>query len=91
VAAQGMSGGGAGACARSWITRRDGTAEVIPSKLVTRLAPGDRLVIETAGGGGYGEPARRAPAAVNGDIADGKVSGAEPCRQAAEKPNKPGP
>ncbi len=74
VPADGMKGGRAGACARSWIERGDGTTEVIPSKLVTRLAPGDRLVIETAGAGGYGEPSQRAAAAVTTDIADGKVS-----------------
>jgi len=74
VPAPGMRGGGAGACARSWITRRDGSTEVIASKVVTRLAPGDRLVIETAGAGGYGDPARRRAEAVMGDIADGKVS-----------------
>jgi N-methylhydantoinase B len=72
--ADGMRGGEAGACARSWIERGDGTTEVIPSKLVTRLAPGDRLVIETAGAGGYGEPSKRAAAAVASDVADGKVS-----------------
>jgi len=74
VPAAGMKGGLAGACARSWIRRRDGSTEVIPSKLVTQLAPGDRLVIETAGAGGYGEPARRATEAVSNDVADGKVS-----------------
>ncbi len=74
VPAEGMNGGLAGACARSWIARRNGTSEVIPSKLVTRLAPGDRLVIETAGAGGYGEPGRRAAEAVRDDIANGKVS-----------------
>jgi N-methylhydantoinase B len=74
VPAPGMRGGGAGACARSWIARRDGTTEVIPSKVVTRLAPGDRLVIETAGAGGYGDPGERSAEAIKCDIADGKVS-----------------
>lgn len=74
VAAAGAKGGGAGACARSWITRKDGTDEMIPSKVVTRLWPGDRLVIETAGAGGYGPPAERERAAVARDVADGKVS-----------------
>ncbi len=72
--ASGMNGGEPGACARSWITRADGSTEIIPSKVVTRLAPGDRLVIETAGAGGYGPPAARDPEAVRRDIADGKVS-----------------
>ncbi|HEX4892275.1 MAG TPA: hypothetical protein VFV47_03240, partial [Hyphomicrobiaceae bacterium] len=62
-----------GAMAHSTITRGDGSVEVIPSKVVTRVAPGDRIVITTAGGGGFGPPAERAPEAVAKDIADGKV------------------
>jgi N-methylhydantoinase B len=85
VPAPGMRGGGAGACARSWITRRDGTTEVIASKVVTRLAPGDRLVIETAGAGGYGDPTRRRAEAVIGDVADGKVSAQPGARVLAEE------
>jgi len=54
-----VNGGGPGALARSWIVRKDGTTETIQSKVVTRLAPGDKVVIETAGGGGYG-PLRNA-------------------------------
>ena len=48
--------------------------EVIPSKVVTSLDPGDRIIISTAGGGGYGPPAAREPDAVARDVADGKVS-----------------
>ena len=61
--ALGADGGGAGATARGVITRRDGTVEEIPSKCVTLLQAGDRLLIETAGGGGYGDPAGRSQAA----------------------------
>ncbi len=74
-AAQGLFGGGAGAMARSVIHRRDGSQEVIPSKIVTRLNKGDRVVIETAGGGGYGDPARRSNAARAADVANRKVGG----------------
>lgn len=73
-AAGGLFGGAPGAMARSVIHRRDGTEEVIPSKIVTRLNRGDRVVIETAGGGGYGDPARRGDAARQADRADGKVT-----------------
>ena len=45
-----------------------------PSKLVTTLQAGDRVVMETAGGGGYGDPAARDPAKLRGDLADGKIS-----------------
>jgi N-methylhydantoinase B/oxoprolinase/acetone carboxylase alpha subunit len=33
---------------------RDGREELLPGKIALRLAPGDRLRIETPGGGGYG-------------------------------------
>lgn len=71
--AAGMAGGASGACARSWITRADGREEVIQSKIVTRLAPGDRLVIATAGAGGYGPPEGRDRERLGEDVADGKV------------------
>jgi N-methylhydantoinase B len=74
AAAAGLAGGDAGAMARSWIQRADGSREEILSKLVTKLAKGDRLIVETAGGGGFGPPAERDPAALAEDRADGKVS-----------------
>jgi N-methylhydantoinase B/oxoprolinase/acetone carboxylase alpha subunit len=70
----GVSGGGNGAMAHSVIFRSDGREETIPSKLVTWLNRGDRLIVETAGGGGYGKPEDRAPDAVESDIENGKVS-----------------
>lgn len=72
--AKGVGGGGDGGRACSVILRRDGAREVIPSKIVTRLNRGDRVVVQTAGGAGYGDPGRRAPAAVARDLADGKVT-----------------
>lgn len=78
--AAGAQGGMAGAPARSVIIRADGTEEVVPSKLVTVLKPGDRLLVETAGGGGYGHPGERERDRVAADIADGKVSAEEAAR-----------
>ena len=76
TAAAGLQGGASGGMAHSTITRAagNGAVEVIPSKIVTRLAPGDRVVISTAGGGGFGAPGTREPAAITRDIADGKIS-----------------
>jgi N-methylhydantoinase B len=61
-----------GASARSVIIRADGREEVIPSKALTVLNKGDRVIVETPGGGGYGDPRRRR--SVQEDVANGKVS-----------------
>ena len=70
----GGEGGEAGALAKTVIHRANGAAEEVPSKLVTTLYPGDRVLIQTAGGGGYGPTAERNPSAVRSDVANGKVS-----------------
>jgi N-methylhydantoinase B len=70
----GVAGGGSGAMARSTIVRANGRVEVIPSKLMTTLYKADRLVIETAGGGGFGEPMQRHEQSVQQDALDGKVN-----------------
>jgi N-methylhydantoinase B len=72
--AKGRLGGGAGARAVSTIRRAAGGDEIIHSKTVGRLGPGDRVIVETAGGGGHGEPASREPARRVADIADRKVT-----------------
>jgi N-methylhydantoinase B len=41
---------------------------------VTELTRNDRLIIETAGGGGYGPPSKRSRERVLADILDGKIS-----------------
>ncbi len=78
--AQGAQGGGPGAFAVSTIHRRDGVEDVIPSKGMYVLKPGDRVVVETAGGGGHGDAHAREPERVAADIADGKI-GAAAARQ----------
>ena len=54
----GLAGGLPGACGRNAVERADGTVEELPGVAQTRMAPGDVLVVETPGGGGYG---RRRP------------------------------
>ena len=58
----------------STIIRGDGSEEVVPSKLLTQVKAGDRLIIETAGGGGYGPPRERSKQAIEADVRNGKVS-----------------
>ncbi len=72
--AKGSQGGEPGALASARILRVAGGQEVILSKQVTTLYPGDRLCIETAGGGGYGAPAQRSIEARSDDLASGKVT-----------------
>lgn len=53
----GLRGGGQGAVGRNWLLRR-GRRRRLPSKALLQLEPGDLLVMETPGGGGWGEPPR---------------------------------
>jgi len=73
-AAQGAAGGEPGALAYSEICRRDGSVEIVASKRLTTLMPGDRVVVSTAGGGGWGLPSARAPSRADADIANGKIA-----------------
>ena len=70
----GLFGGKPAACSRSVIRRRDGTEEVIPAKLTFTLEEGDRLMLWTSGGGGYGDPLERPISVVLDDVLDRKVS-----------------
>jgi N-methylhydantoinase B len=74
IAPKGRAGGHDGAMARTIIHRASGGDETVPSKIVTTLHAGDRVVFETAGGGGYGDPARRDPEQTRLDLANGKIS-----------------
>jgi 5-oxoprolinase (ATP-hydrolysing) len=52
----GLAGGAPGATGRNLCLRADGRAEELPGRARVSLAPGDRLRIETPGGGGWGAP-----------------------------------
>jgi 5-oxoprolinase (ATP-hydrolysing) len=52
----GLAGGLPGACGRNAVERADGSVEELPGVAQTRMTPGDVLVVETPGGGGYGAP-----------------------------------
>ncbi len=53
----GAAGGSPGAPGINRVERGDGRVEVLAHADRTEIAPGDIFVIETPGGGGYGEPA----------------------------------
>lgn len=69
--ARGRAGGLPGAPGR---IRIDGRKDDIPGKCELRVNPGERLIFETPGGGGFGPPTHRDPKAVTRDIAEGLVS-----------------
>ena len=50
----GMQGGLAGAIGRNTLTRSNGMTEVLASSCHCKLQVGDRLLLETPGGGGFG-------------------------------------
>jgi N-methylhydantoinase B len=55
----GLQGGDDGALGRAFIIRADGSKEELPSKGSWDLRAGDRVRIETPGGGGFGKQVRR--------------------------------
>ncbi|MDA2812789.1 hydantoinase B/oxoprolinase family protein [Nocardiopsis sp. RSe5-2] len=50
----GAAGGEPGACGADRVERADGTVEELEGCASVRMEPGDRLVVQTPGGGGYG-------------------------------------
>ncbi|MEM8792240.1 MAG: hydantoinase B/oxoprolinase family protein [Pseudomonadota bacterium] len=68
--AKGREGGAPGAAGRIRID--DGPD--LRGKGEYRVEPGQRLIFETPGGGGFGDPASRPRAKVAGDAADGLIS-----------------
>jgi 5-oxoprolinase (ATP-hydrolysing) len=52
----GLAGGQPGAIGRNILLRKDRPAELLSGQVQFTAEPGDRLVIETPGGGGYGVP-----------------------------------
>jgi N-methylhydantoinase B len=73
----GVCGGGSGAPNRFWVRRRD--REIQPSPLPGKvsgfpMAPDDVLVMESSGGGGFGDPTERDPTRVAADVAEGYVT-----------------
>ena len=51
----GLAGGADGAPGSALIRRQDGSVEMMPAKFSTRLRAGERIRIETPGGGGWGK------------------------------------
>jgi N-methylhydantoinase B len=70
----GREGGDPGRNGATRLCSRDGQVEEIGKIDLLRPPPGSTIEIETAGGGGYGEPFSRDPSLVLHDVLDGLVS-----------------
>jgi N-methylhydantoinase B len=73
----GVNGGAAGAPNRFTIARAGETIEPsdFPGKVANfKLQKGDVVVMQSSGGGGYGDPAERAADELSSDLADGYVT-----------------
>ena len=80
IAPWGLWGGTEASPSEYLVQRRSGEVIRLSSKARARLSPGDRLIIRTAGGGGYGEPRRRSRERVLRDLQYGLIS-----RETAER------
>jgi N-methylhydantoinase B len=72
----GLLGGKAGSRSR-FLVERGGETIALQSKVNITLRKGDRLIIETAGGGGYGRPRERERGLVAEDATNGLISAQE--------------
>ena len=70
VPAEGLLGGGAGACGEVLVNGH----RVPDAKGMITLERGDRIVLRTPGGGGFGKPSERDPAAAERDRTMGYVT-----------------
>lgn len=66
--------GGRDAAPSRFAIERDGETIEVPSKANVVLRRGDRLVIEIAGGGGFGDPRERDRDAIRAELQDGFLS-----------------
>ena len=72
IAPEGLMGGGTGALSHA-VVWRDGRILDIDLKRGTRLQKGDRVVVSTSGGAGFGDPHERTADLVLGDIEQGVI------------------
>ncbi|NNC74705.1 MAG: hydantoinase B/oxoprolinase family protein, partial [Acidimicrobiia bacterium] len=54
----GLAGGGPGASGEDWLIKSGSTPERLPGKATFDVEPGDRLLVRTPGGGGWGAAGR---------------------------------
>jgi len=71
---RGVRGGGTGGNAQQYRRRADGSLEPLPGVTSATLAPGERIVAVTCGGGGFGSPLKRDPLRVAHNAREGWIT-----------------
>jgi N-methylhydantoinase B len=66
--------GGKSGLPSQFLVERNGQIITVPSKANFPLKAGDRVIVETAGGGGYGDPLQRERSAVLSDVENGTIT-----------------
>lgn len=70
----GLFGGGEGGKSQCILIEPDGTQRDLPSKSTLTVQKGTHIILQTSGGGGYGNPAKRNPEKIARDIANGSIT-----------------
>ncbi len=87
--ASGAEGGADGRASRFVLVARDGSERTVPSSGRFEMKASEGFYLDKAGGGGWGDPQQRDPAAVQRDIEEGYVS-PDSARRAYGSQNKAG-
>ena len=70
----GVFGGHDGSKSSCVIVSKDGKRRRLPSKITTTVNRGDKIIVKTPGGGGWGDPRKRDREAVERDVLEGFIS-----------------
>ena len=76
----GVFGGCSAGTSDCVVISRNGTRKRLPSKVTTTVNRGDRIIITTPGGGGWGSPGKRKKEAIERDVREGFI-----CRARAKR------
>jgi N-methylhydantoinase B len=81
----GVHGGKEGASGRITVLKKSGEKETLYKSKAYPLEPGDSIIVETGGGGGYGLPSQRSGDLVERDLRRGYISGEAAARDYARQ------
>ena len=70
----GVQGGKSGKPGQITIVKRSGSKEILYKSKAYPLEPGDVIIVQTGGGGGYGRPQERLRELVQRDLRRGYIS-----------------